>query len=317
MSEALLDALVLGHLGQDGILLRERLDAVGQSWVGVSTTAAAASEGRRGGWYDITDREAVRACIAGLRPKQVFYLSAAHGGSSDAGGEELGERYRRELSVNTMGLLHHLEAIHELSPETRLVFASSSLVFAPTDSPDQRITEETPLAPSEPYGLQKALAGLACRDYRRRHGLFACVAFLFNHESIHRREGYFTSQIVAGIRRILAGEEDHLEVGNLEAIVDWSFAGDVVQGMLHMLAGERPRDYVVASGEAHTVRDFLEIAFAEVRLDMQAHIKLKPGLLKRTNSCRVGDARLLRESTGWEPKMPFEDLVRHLLRDRR
>lgn len=313
MSESRLDALILGHTGQDGILLREQLQAEGRSWIGLSGSEASVSDGREFPWHAIADRDAVRRCIGHYRPKEIYYLSAAHSGSSAGPSHELGARYRLEIAVNTLGVVQHLEAIRDLSPDTRFLYASSSLVFAPTASPAERITEEQQFAPAEPYALQKALGGLACRDFRDQHGVFACVAYLFNHESIHRRSGYFTSQVVAGIRRVLQGEEDSLEVGNLDAIVDWSYAGDVVTAMRRAVAAEAPQDYVVASGVPHTIRDFLHVAFDHVGLELDGNIRVNPALLRRTNSCRIGDSSRLRRVTGWEATMSFENLVRHLL----
>jgi len=309
--------LVLGHSGQDGVILREQLDARGRSWAGVGSTEAAASDGVDIAWYDLSDRAAVEAAMLELRPREVYYLAAQHSGSSAKDEDDLGARYVREIEVNSLGVLRHLEAIRKLSPDTRFLFASSSLVFAPTASPEDLITEQSPYAPSEPYGAEKLLAGLACRDYRRHHGLFTSVVFLFNHESVHRREGYFSSQVVKGIRRIQTGETNRFEVGNLEAIVDWSYAGDVTDAMQRALAHESPQDYVVASGVGRTIREFLQVAFDHVGLDLDAHIEVNRDLLRRTNSCRVGDAGRLREATGWEPRVDFADMVRMLLDEQR
>lgn len=318
MSEFGVDALILGHTGQDGRLLREHLEEQGRSWIGVSSTSigSAGVGDAPGEPYDVADRAAVAARLAEWRPREVYYLAAVHGGSSAAGEVDLARRYRREVEVNTLGVVHHLEAIRRASPATRLVFASSSLVFAPTDSPERRIDESTPFAPSEPYGAEKLLAGLACRDYRERHGLFACVAYLFNHESVHRRAGYFSSQVVSGIRRILRGETERFEVGDLDAIVDWSHAADVVRGLALAVRHEEPGDYVVASGVGRTVRSFLEVAFAHAGLELEAHLDVNPALLRRHNSCRVGDAARLRRATGWAPRIGFEAMVRSLLDDR-
>lgn len=316
MSETRVDALIVGHTGQDGTLLREQLEATGRSWFGVSASGSGGVGVADRSGYDVADESAVAQAVAELKPRELYYLSAVHGGSSARGEVDLAGRYAREVTINSLGVVHHLEAVRRGSPDTRLVFASSSLVFAPTESPGDRITEETPFAPAEPYGAEKLLAGLACRDYRREHGLFVSVAYLFNHESIHRRDGYFSSQVVSGIRRILSGETDRFEVGNLDAIVDWSHAGDVVHGLQLALRHDEAQDYIVASGIPRTIRQFLDVAFDHAGLDLDAHLEVNPALLRRTNSCRIGDATRLREATGWQARISFEDMVRQLLDER-
>jgi GDPmannose 4,6-dehydratase len=313
LSEARLQNLIVGHTGQDGILLRELLDAAGKSWFGVSGSVADSSADRAAEWFDVSDADAVSEFIGRRQPEKIYYLAAAHTGSGKAGNANLFDLYSRGIGVNVQGPLNFLGAIARSSPDTRLVFASSSLVFAPTEDPEQLISEGSPIAPGEAYAAQKLLTGQTCQDFRQRLGVHASVAYLFNHESRHRRGGFFTRHVTAGIRRILDGETRELEIGSLEAIVDWSYAGDVVAALKQIVDLDNPGEYIVASGVGHTIGQFLEIAFRCAGLKWQDHVKVNPALLGRVNSCRVGDAGRLMRDTSWRPRTSFETMIENLI----
>lgn len=313
MSKSRLQNLIVGHTGQDGILLREALNARGESWVGLSGSSIDASDDCPPSFFKVADGAAVTSFVDHWRPEKIYYLAAAHRGSRHSATPDLTAEHKTGISVNIDGPLNFLSAIVECSPNSRLVFASSSLVFAPTDDPAVRINENSLIAPTEPYGVQKLLAGQICQDFRRRRNVHASVAYLFNHESQYRRAGFFVSQVVAGIKRIRARETDVLEIGNLDAIVDWSYAGDVVTALSLIVAGSEPNDYVVASGTGRTIRQFLEVAFRLAGLYWEDHVKVNPALLGRTNSCRVGDASRLREATFWHPATDFQTMIETLI----
>lgn len=313
MSDPHLDNLIVGHRGQDGTLLRQQLEQDGATWIGLSCGAVESSLPGTYSPVDLADVNAVLKLIERTRPKRVFYLAAAHESSTQADARPLHTRYARELNTNALGVLNTLEAIRAVSPETRLVFASSSFIFAPTDDASIRLDETSPRRPSNTYAMQKLLAGEFCRAFREEHGLHASVAILFNHESPYRRPGFFASHVMSSIAAIVHGEADTLEVGGLDAVVDWSYAGDAVRAMRLIANHDAPDEYVVSSGRGHTVRQFLERACQRAGLDIDRHVKVNPDRLHRRNPCRVGDASKLINATGWEPTMSFTQLVEHLV----
>jgi len=315
LSESRWDNLIVGHRGQDGTLLRQQLDADGESWIGIGRSSVEASAP----WDDaiasvnLSDAEAWRALIERVKPRRVFYLAAAHESSAVADDRPLHARYLNELSVNTLGVLHALEAIRLASPDTRFVFASSSFIFASTDGPGHQLDESSQVEPFNTYANEKLLAGRICEDFRQQHGLHASVAILFNHESPYRRAGFFTAHIMQSIADLVAGRADSFEVGNPDAIVDWSYAGDAVRAMRLIADHQTPDTYVVASGVGHTVRQFLELAFEHARLDLDQRLKVDASRLHRQNPCRVGNPQKLTGATGWTPTLSFPQLVHHLV----
>lgn len=301
MSEARTHSLVIGHEGQDGRILREMLDAQGHSWTGID----------RDSNTDVAEFAQVRELIAAERPQRLFYLAAAHRSASETADAAVFDSYNLELRVNVQGVINCLEAIRQVSPDTRLVFASSSLVFAPAE---ELLVETSIKAPAESYAIEKLLAGQACAAFREQHGLHASVAYLFNHESPYRRPGFFSRHVTDSIRAILAGEREDIEIGNPDAIVDWSCARDVVRAMMAIGESATPDDYVVASGEAHSVREFLDIAFAAAGLEVHQYLCVNSQRIQRSARRRIGDSSKLRKATGWHPKRNFQEMVTDLTR---
>lgn len=315
MSESWRDNLIVGHRGQDGTLLRQQLEAAGESWLGLGRSAVEASPGLDHAMspVDLADAGACRELIEAVKPRRVFYLAAAHESSAVADDRPLHARYLNELNVNTLGVLHLLEAIRAESPETRFVFASSSFIFAATENVDDRLDEHSRVEPFNTYANEKLLAGRMCEDFRITHGVHASVAILFNHESPYRREGFFTSHVMQSLAALVRGEADVFEVGNPDAVVDWSYAGDAVRAMRLIADHHQPDTFVVASGKPHTVRQFLELAFDHAGIDLDRFLKVDPSRLHRQNPCRVGNPQKLIDATGWAPTMDFPQLVRHLV----
>jgi GDPmannose 4,6-dehydratase len=253
----------------------------------------------------------VDAAIADLRPAEVYYLATGHSSSQAAGGDLL-EEYLASVQVNVLGVLHFLEAIRRHSPTTRLFFASSSLVFgnAPAQVPQD---ETTPTNPQEAYALAKLLASAVCRDYRRRHSVFASVGILFNHESSLRPLRYLSAKVVRAAVAASRGQPAELVVGDLDSVTDWGYAPDFVDAFTRILALPEPDDFVVATGIGHTVRDFLAAAFSAVGLDWTNYARVEPGLLARPRSGRIGNAAKLHQRTGWQPSLDFAAMVRTLV----
>jgi GDPmannose 4,6-dehydratase len=209
---------------------------------------------------------------------------------------------------NAMATLSLLESLRDLNYPVRLYHAASSEMFgAPKASPQ---TEATPFNPVNPYGCAKAFATQLCRVYRETHGLFVCSGIAYNHESPRRGENFVTRKITMAVARIKAGRQQQLSLGNLDGRRDWGYAPEYVRGMWLMLQQERPADYVLATNEAHSVRDFLAVAFDRVGLNWQDHVTCDPRLVRPTESTLlIGDYAQARQQLGWEPVVRMKALA--------
>ena len=227
---------------------------------------------------DILDAASVEQLIEKFLPDEVYYLAAFHH-SAEQKLEETRELFEKSFAVQVSGLLNFLEAIRRKSAETRLFYASSARVFGlPQHVPQD---ETTPVAPDCAYGITKA-AGMGCvRYYRRTHSLFAASGILYNHESVFRSPLFVTQKIVRAAVAIKSGHQTKLALGDLDAVVDWGYAPDYVDAMVRMLAMPEPQDFVVATGEPHTVREFAEIAFGLLGLEWERHVEVAPDLISR------------------------------------
>ncbi len=207
-----------------------------------------------------------------------------------------------------MGTLRLLEAMREAGVTPRFYQASSSEMFGSAPPPQ---SETTPFHPRSPYGVAKVAAFWATVNYREAYGMFAVNGILFNHESPRRGETFVTRKITRAVARIKAGLQDKLYLGNLDARRDWGYAPDFVEAMWRMLQAPEPDDYVVATGEQHTVREFCELAFSRLDLDWEAHVEIDPRYFRPAEvDSLLGDATKAREQLGWEPTVGFEELVR-------
>ncbi len=302
--------VVVGAGGQDGRILYERLLAAGCAVLGIARDSIRSTEASTPVSIDITDRRQVQAIVADWRPDEIYYLAAYHHSSQDHMGGDAVEVFEKSHAVHVRGLLHFLEAIKNCRPATRLFYAASSLVFGNVLSAIQ--DEQTPLNPRCIYGITKTSGVHCCRFYRETHGVFAAAGFLYNHESIYRQEKFVSQKIIRAAAEIAAGQRDQLVLGDLSARIDWGFAPDFVDAMVRILALPEPSDFVVATGEAHSVREFVEIAFRLRGQDWKAHVVEDPALLQRRRSPLIGDASKLRAATGWKPSVTFPEMVKSL-----
>ena len=206
-----------------------------------------------------------------------------------------------------MGTLRLLEAIREMSPQTKFYQASSSEMFG--DNPVVPQREDTSLQPASPYACAKVFAHNLIRNYRESYGIFACSGILFNHESPRRGETFVTRKITLAAARIKLGIQDKLYLGNLYAKRDWGFAGDYVRAMWMMLQQENPDDFVIATGESYSVEDFLNSVFDQAGLDIEKHVEIKERL-KRPHEVPhlLGDPSKAENILGWKPEVTFSDL---------
>jgi GDPmannose 4,6-dehydratase len=207
-----------------------------------------------------------------------------------------------------VGVTRMLEAIRRVDPDIRFYQASSSEMFGKVREVPQN--EQTPFYPRSPYGVAKVYGHFITVNYRESYGLFAVSGILFNHESPRRGLEFVTRKITDGVARIKLGLADELRLGNLEAKRDWGYAGDYVEAMWLMLRAGEPEDYVIATGEEHSVRELAEIAFDHAGLDMEKHVVIDPEFLRPAEVDHlVGDASKARAQLGWKPRVSFRELV--------
>jgi len=254
----------------------------------------------------LSDPAALEAALAASRPGHVYNLGAA----TSVGGS-FGDPITT-CDITGMGVLRLLEAIRHADPGIRLLQASSAEIFAgATVSPQD---ESTPICPLSPYGVAKAFAHQLVQVYRRGHGMFAATVILYNHESPRRGPGFVTRKVTEGAARISLGLSRELRLGNLEVERDWGYAPDYVRAMRLVLEQETPDDFVIATGETHTLRELLEIAFSAVGLDWRQHVVSDPALHRAAEPVRLcGDASRAHQRLGWAPTLGFDDLVREMV----
>jgi GDPmannose 4,6-dehydratase len=256
---------------------------------------------------DLLDEAALAALLRAHRPQEVYNLA------SPSFVPRSWERPVETAEFAAVGVTALLEAVRAVDPAIRVYQASSSEIFGePVETPQ---TESTPLAPLTPYGVAKAYGHFIARSYRRRYGLHASCGILYNHESPRRPVDFVPSKIAHGAALAAGGGEAELALGDLDAQRDWGYAGDYVEAMWLMLQQEEPGDYVVATGELHSVRELAELAYAHVGLDWREHVRLDESLLRGEAELHrlTGDATRAREELGWRPRVGFAALVRLLV----
>jgi GDPmannose 4,6-dehydratase len=295
-------ALVTGIGGQDGSYLAELLLGHGYEVFG---TVLGSPEGLPDG-VQLVELDLADA-IRELKPDETYHLASVS--FVPASWEDpVGTSSFAAASVATV-----LDTLRREHPEGRFLNAASAEMFGlPRETPQ---TEETPVAPITPYGASKAFAHFLTGAFRRQYGLHATSAILFNHESPRRPEHFLTRKVSRGAAAISLGLEEELRLGDLTARRDWGFAGDYVRAMWLMLQADEPDDYVVATGDAHTVEEFVTAAFGHLGLDWRDHVRYDESLSRGAAElpALVGDPTKIRERLGWEPEVRFDELVRMLV----
>jgi GDPmannose 4,6-dehydratase len=302
-------ALITGVAGQDGTYLSELLAGKGYEVFGLLGPEAVGFDewaGKLGNMVhgldgDLTDMGSLLAAVGESRPDEVYNLAAM----SFVGGSW--ERSVLTTDVNATGTVRLLEAVRELAPEARVFQASSGEIFGNSPAPQ---SEKSIMHPRSPYGVTKALGFFMTVNYRESFGMHASNGIMFNHESPRRPPIFVSRKITDGAARIKLGMADELRLGNLDAKRDWGFAGDYVEAMWLMLQQDDPDDYVVASGETRTVREFCAAAFGRLGLDYEPYVVVDPEYFRVADiNILQGDASKARRVLGWERKVRFEDLV--------
>jgi len=314
-------ALVTGITGQDGSYLAELLLAKGYEVHGIIRRASTFNTERIDHLYqdphingvrlflhygDVSDATNLIKLLYRIQPQEIYHLAAqSHVRVSFDIPEYTGD-------VTGLGTIRILEAIRETGLKTKFYQASSSEMYGKVQEVPQR--ETTPFYPRSPYGAAKVYAYWLTVNYRESYGIFACNGILFNHESPRRGETFVTRKVTRAVARIKTGLEDKLYLGNLESKRDWGYAKEYVEAMWLMLQQEAPEDYVIATGETHSIRELLEEAFSYAGLDWRQHLEIDQRYYRPAEvDLLIGDSSKAKRKLGWEAKIKFRDLVRLMI----
>jgi GDPmannose 4,6-dehydratase len=311
-------ALITGITGQDGSFLTELLLEKGYEVYGIIRRSSSFNTDRIDHLYqdphepgtrlrlvygDLNDSSSLNTLIRQIRPDEIYNLGAqSHVRVSFDVPEYTGE-------VTGLGTVRLLEAIREAGIQPKFYQASSSELYGKVVETPQK--ETTPFYPRSPYACAKAYAYWITVNYRESYGMFACNGILFNHESERRGETFVSRKITRAATRIKLGLQKKLYMGNLDARRDWGYARDYVEAMWLMMQAERPDDYVIATGETHSVREFLEEAFGYLGLDWEKYVEIDPRYFRPAEvDLLLGDPSKAKTILGWEPKVSFKELVK-------
>jgi len=303
-------ALITGITGQDGSYLAELLLEQGYRVVGMTRRSSSANNERIAHLTDrielvqgdLLDQASLVAALQTAQPSEVYNLAAQSFVPTSWNQPVLTAEF------TGLGVTRILEAIRQVDPSIRFYQASSSEMFGKVRQVPQ--TEQTPFYPRSPYGVAKAYGHFITVNYRESYGIYAVSGILFNHESPRRGLEFVTRKVTDGAARIACGLAKELRMGNLDASRDWGFAGDYVNAIWLMLQQPEPQDFVIASGEVHTVRELCDLAFARVGLDYRDHIVMDEAHLRPAEVDHLqGDASLARRELGWTPEVDFRGLV--------
>jgi len=314
-------ALITGITGQDGSYLAELLLAKGYLVHGIVRRSSSFNTGRIDHLYrdphdpearlflhygDLVDGIGLREILSRVQPDEVYNLGAqSHVRVSF-------DQPVYTVQTDALGTIHLLEAIRDTGHPIRFYQASSSEMYGEVVESPQ--TERTPFHPRSPYGCAKVYSYWQTVNYREAYGMYCCNGILFNHESPRRGETFVTRKITRAATRIKEGLQEKLYLGNLDAKRDWGFAGDYVEAMWRMLQQETPDDFVIATGETHTVREFLEVVFGHLGLDYREYVVIDPRYFRPAEvDLLLGNPAKAREQLGWSPHVTFEALARMMV----
>ncbi|HEY8703201.1 MAG TPA: GDP-mannose 4,6-dehydratase [Gaiellaceae bacterium] len=307
-------AFITGITGQDGSYLAEILLEKDYDVYGMVRRSSSFNTARIDHIFgdielvfgDLADGSVLNQLMRTIRPDEVYNLGAqSHVRVSFDVPEYTAD-------VDALGTLRLLDAIREEGVGCRFYQASSSEMFGQAAEAPQR--EETPFHPRSPYGVAKVFGYWIARNYREAYGMYAVNGILFNHESPRRGPTFVTRKITRAVGAILRGEQDDLKLGNLDAKRDWGFARDFMDGAWRMLQADEPEDYVLATGETHTVEEFLEEAFTYAGLNWRDYVTIDPRYFRPAEvDLLIGDYSKAREQLGWEPTVRFQELVRMMV----
>jgi len=307
-------ALITGIAGQDGSYLAEHLLTLGYEVHGIvrRNSTSEHQESRidhvsdqiNTHYGDLLDYSSISGLVNQIKPDEIYNLGAqSHVRISFEIPEFTG-------NVNALGVLNVLSAIKEHSPESKMYQASSSEMFGDSVDDDMFQRETTPMHPVSPYGCAKLYGYHITRNYRKAYGLFAANGILFNHESPRRGSNFVTSKVVKTACEIKVGKKDRLELGNMDSSRDWGHSKDYVRAMVKILEQDEPQDFVIATGQTHTVRDLVNLVFDKLDLEVEKYVFQNPKFLRPSELPYLkGDSSKARKALDWRPEISFEQLV--------
>lgn len=304
-------SLIIGHTGQDGTYLYKHLEKRGDMVAGISRQGTKTTLPRTFPSVNIHDNKQVHDLLAEFKPDEIYYLAARHQSSQDNVVNDTA-LFKESIGTHLVSLIHFLDGIKSFSPRSRLFYAASAHVFG--DNPPGPQNETTPMNPDCIYGITK-MAGLkACQFYRAHHGVYASAGILYNHESPLRTANFLSTKVIKTARTIAATGAGELVVGSLNSRVDWGYAPDYVEAMANILEVPVSDDFVVASGETHTVGEFIEGVFSHLGLPWKKFVREDPNLItKKPKAGLYGNSQKLKKMTGWEPRVRFNELIKILV----
>ncbi|ASS96784.1 GDP-mannose 4,6-dehydratase [Peribacillus simplex] len=307
-------ALITGITGQDGSYLAELLLEQGYKVYGLKRRTATPNLENIKSLIneidfisgDLRDITSLTEAVQLAKPDEIYNLAAQ---------SFVGDSWRQPIytgEVTGLGVTNMLEAIRQAKPDARFYQASSSEMFGKVLETPQK--ETTPFYPRSPYGVAKVYGHWITVNYRESYDMYACSGILFNHESPRRGIDFVTRKVTDAVAKIKLGIQDKLHLGNIDSKRDWGFAGDYVKAMWLMLQQDEPDDYVIATGETHTVKEFVEIAFEHVGLNWQEHVVQDPQFMRPAEvDILLGDPSKAKQKLKWEPQINFEQLVKMMV----
>lgn len=298
-------AVIIGHTGQDGRILRQQLLLAGYSVTGASQSEVLRGEAVSAP-LDFTVPSIALDFIGRELPDEIYVLAARHHSSQEHENDPL-LAWRQSWDVNVELLVNVLHAVSRIRHDARVFYASSSRVFGRTSLEIQ--DESTPVRPECVYGVTKAAGMLVAHQYRVQYGLHVCCGIMYNHESPQRGSAFISQRVVEGLVAVAAGQLRTLAIGDLSARVDWGYAPDFTLAMQAMVRHPKPMDYVVATGITHSVKDLVQLVSNRLGLDWRECVVESKSLLTRPVQGLRGDAKLLRENTGWKPSVDFDGMI--------
>ncbi len=310
--------LITGIAGQDGSYLAELLISKGYQVHGLMNSSIEKTNNiskinhilKKLVLYngDVSDYATVHDLVKKIKPDEIYHLATKHDLKNSL------NNYYEIQKTNIDSAYYFLNAIKELKPDCKFFFASSSKIFGKVISSPQ--SEQTALSPNSLYGISKAAGMYLVKMYRDEQDIFACCGILYNHESPRRDLNFLPRKITSMAAKIKFGKEKKLVLGNIEARCDWGFAGDYVEAMWLILQSDKPDDYVIGTGEIHSVKDILDIAFGKIGLDWQKYVVISEEFYrKERNIPMVADISKIKNKLGWQPKKTFEELIRMMVKE--
>jgi len=305
------EIVIIGSKGQDGQLLNNILQNEDNSIIGLDVNFIDSTNSTWKDKVDISSYSKVSQLIQNIKPSQVYFLSAHHQSSEDPKGN-LYELIEKSYNVNVFSYLNFLESIRNYSMDTRIFYAASSHIFGYPKKPFQ--DESSEFNPRSIYGITKLDGLFLSRYYRDNFSVFSSVGILYNHESQYRKDNFVSKKIVKAAVAIKNGMKSELVIGDINAQVDWGYAGDYVKAMIAILDQNEPDDFVIASGRRIKIMDFISVVFEYLDIDWKKYVRESPEILSRINMDSLcGNPKKLTNQTGWKSSFNLKDLAKMMV----